>query len=74
MMPSALTSENRFDSSPEIEENQIDMMNPSLLPEFSSLKKVHILGVGGTLMGAFAAFLKRRGIHVTGSDLQLYPP
>ena len=25
-------------------------------------------------MGAFAAFLKRRGIHVTGSDLQLYPP
>lgn len=49
-------------------------MNVSPLPEFSSLKKVHILGVGGTLMGAFAAFLKRRGIHVTGSDLQLYPP
>ena len=49
-------------------------MNASSLPEFSSLKKVHILGVGGTLMGAFAAFLKRRGIHVTGSDLQLYPP
>jgi UDP-N-acetylmuramate: L-alanyl-gamma-D-glutamyl-meso-diaminopimelate ligase len=40
----------------------------------SSFKHVHILGVGGTLMGAFAAFLKRSGIRVTGSDLTIYPP
>ncbi len=39
-----------------------------------SLRKVHIIGVGGTLMGAFAAFLKRRGITVTGSDQNIYPP
>lgn len=43
-------------------------------PEFGSLKKVHVIGVGGTLMGAFAAFLKRQGIEVTGSDLNVYPP
>jgi UDP-N-acetylmuramate: L-alanyl-gamma-D-glutamyl-meso-diaminopimelate ligase len=37
------------------------------------LKKVHIIGVCGTLMGAFAAFRKRRGIEVTGSDQNVYP-
>lgn len=44
------------------------------LPSFSSLKTVHIVGVCGTLMGSFAAFLKRRGIRVTGSDQNVYPP
>src|SRR3954447_14552995 len=44
------------------------------LTKLSSLKKVHIVGVCGTLMGAFAAFLKRRGIEVTGSDQNVYPP
>jgi UDP-N-acetylmuramate: L-alanyl-gamma-D-glutamyl-meso-diaminopimelate ligase len=44
------------------------------LPSLDSLKVVHIIGVCGTLMGAFAAFLKRRGIHVTGSDQNVYPP
>lgn len=38
------------------------------------LKKVHIIGACGTLMGAFACFLKRRGIGVTGSDENVYPP
>ena len=37
-------------------------------------KHVHVIGVGGTLMGAFAAFLKRSGIRVTGSDMAVYPP
>src|ERR1019366_2135665 len=44
------------------------------LPSFEALKHVHIIGVCGTLMGAFAAFLKRRGIEVTGSDQNVYPP
>lgn len=39
-----------------------------------SLRHVHIIGVCGTLMGAFASFLKRRGIEVTGSDQNVYPP
>jgi len=42
--------------------------------QFSALKIVHIIGVGGTLMGSFAAFLKRKGIRVTGSDQNVYPP
>ncbi|MBI2712657.1 MAG: UDP-N-acetylmuramate dehydrogenase [Bdellovibrio sp.] len=44
------------------------------LPDFESLKTVHIVGVCGTLMGSFAAFLRRRGIRVTGSDQNVYPP
>jgi len=42
--------------------------------KFSDLKKVHIVGVCGTLMGAFACFLKRSQISVSGSDQNIYPP
>lgn len=51
-------------------------MKPTLrpLPSLKSLKHVHVIGVGGTLMGAFAAFLRRRDITVTGSDQNVYPP
>ncbi len=37
-------------------------------------RHVHILGVCGTLMGAFASYLKRTGVRVTGSDQNVYPP
>jgi UDP-N-acetylmuramate: L-alanyl-gamma-D-glutamyl-meso-diaminopimelate ligase len=43
-------------------------------PGLSKFKHVHIIGVCGTLMGSFAAFLKRSGIRVTGSDQNVYPP
>ncbi|MBI3543843.1 MAG: hypothetical protein HY075_11275 [Deltaproteobacteria bacterium] len=43
------------------------------LKDFSG-KRVHILGVAGTLMGAFASFLKAHGVEVTGSDQNIYPP
>lgn len=43
-------------------------------PKFSELKSVHIVGACGTLMGAFAAFLRRAGVTVTGSDQNVYPP
>ena len=39
-----------------------------------SFKHVHILGVCGTLMGAFASYLKRTGVRVTGTDQNVYPP
>ncbi len=45
-----------------------------VFPELRSLKRVHIIGVCGTLMGAFAAYLRRRGVEVTGSDQNVYPP
>jgi UDP-N-acetylmuramate: L-alanyl-gamma-D-glutamyl-meso-diaminopimelate ligase len=49
-------------------------MTKKPLPEFDQIKRVHIIGACGTLMGAFAAHLKRRGIAVTGSDQNVYPP
>lgn len=48
-------------------------LSQSALKEFSG-KRIHILGVAGTLMGAFASFLKKNGIEVTGSDQNIYPP
>jgi UDP-N-acetylmuramate: L-alanyl-gamma-D-glutamyl-meso-diaminopimelate ligase len=39
-----------------------------------SVKRVHLVGVGGTGMGAFAGMLKAAGYTVTGSDENVYPP
>lgn len=58
-------------------DNQIydgEMKSNGPLPPLEQLKHVHIIGVCGTLMGAFAASLKRAGIRVTGSDQNVYPP
>lgn len=49
-------------------------MSSQPVQSFSDLKSVHIVGVCGTLMGAFASFLKRKGIEVSGSDQNIYPP
>jgi UDP-N-acetylmuramate: L-alanyl-gamma-D-glutamyl-meso-diaminopimelate ligase len=37
-------------------------------------KRVHLVGVAGTGMGAFAGMLKAAGYRVTGSDENVYPP
>ena len=50
------------------------MAQKTPLPRLEDIKKVHIIGVCGTLMGAFAAYLKRSGIDVSGSDQNVYPP
>jgi len=39
-----------------------------------SAQRVHLVGVGGTGMGAFAGMLKAAGYLVTGSDENVYPP
>lgn len=39
-----------------------------------SVERIHLVGVGGTGMGAFAGMLKRAGYSVTGSDENVYPP
>src|SRR5512145_2583649 len=39
-----------------------------------SVKRVHLVGVAGTGMGAFAGMLKAAGYKVTGSDENVYPP
>ncbi|MEO8036497.1 MAG: Mur ligase domain-containing protein, partial [Acidobacteriota bacterium] len=37
-------------------------------------RRIHLVGVGGTGMGAFAGMLKGAGYVVTGSDENVYPP
>jgi len=37
-------------------------------------QKVHFIGICGTAMGAVAAALVERGVEVTGSDANFYPP
>jgi UDP-N-acetylmuramate: L-alanyl-gamma-D-glutamyl-meso-diaminopimelate ligase len=40
----------------------------------SKVKRIHLLGVCGSGMGAFAGMLAERGFTVTGSDQNVYPP
>ncbi|MCW9029567.1 MAG: Mur ligase domain-containing protein, partial [Kangiella sp.] len=35
---------------------------------------IHILGICGTFMGGIALLAKQRGISVSGSDQNVYPP
>jgi UDP-N-acetylmuramate: L-alanyl-gamma-D-glutamyl-meso-diaminopimelate ligase len=39
-----------------------------------SIRRIHLVGVGGTGMGSFAGMLKSAGYAVTGSDESVYPP
>jgi UDP-N-acetylmuramate: L-alanyl-gamma-D-glutamyl-meso-diaminopimelate ligase len=39
-----------------------------------TIKRIHLVGVAGTGMGAFAGMLKAAGYAVTGSDENVYPP
>jgi UDP-N-acetylmuramate: L-alanyl-gamma-D-glutamyl-meso-diaminopimelate ligase len=40
----------------------------------ASIRRIHLVGVGGTGMGAFAGMLQAAGYTVTGSDENVYPP
>lgn len=40
----------------------------------ADIKKVHLMGIGGTAMAAMAAMLQEKGFLVSGSDQALYPP
>jgi UDP-N-acetylmuramate: L-alanyl-gamma-D-glutamyl-meso-diaminopimelate ligase len=53
-----------------------DENNGNVLHEVDpgAVKRVHLVGVGGTGMGAFAGMLKSAGYTVTGSDENVYPP
>ncbi len=44
----------------------------NVIPE--NVKKIHLIAVCGTAMGALAAMLKDMGYQVSGSDLKVYPP
>lgn len=40
----------------------------------TEVRKVHLMGIGGTAMAALAAMLQEKGLQVSGSDQALYPP
>jgi len=41
---------------------------------FSRIQSVHFIGIGGTAMASVAAALREKGVKVTGSDQNIYPP
>jgi len=49
-------------------------LDPALNRLPPRLASVHLIGICGTAMGALAGMLKKRGLSVTGSDANVYPP
>lgn len=45
---------------------------PDIVP--GTVRRIHLVGVAGTGMGAFAGMLQAAGFVVTGSDENVYPP
>lgn len=43
-------------------------------PMFSRIQSVHFVGICGTAMASAAAALQEKGVKVTGSDQNVYPP
>ena len=43
-------------------------------PMFSQIRSAHFVGICGTAMASAAAALKEKGVRVTGSDQNVYPP
>lgn len=41
---------------------------------FAPVHSIHFVGIGGTAMAAVAAALKDKGVRVSGSDQNIYPP
>ena len=41
---------------------------------FSAIRSVHFVGICGTAMASAAAALQEKGVRVTGSDQNVYPP
>jgi UDP-N-acetylmuramate: L-alanyl-gamma-D-glutamyl-meso-diaminopimelate ligase len=39
-----------------------------------AVEHIHMLGIAGSAMAPVAGMLKERGFHVTGSDVNVYPP
>ena len=44
------------------------------LDEIPDVKRVYLIGIGGTAMASLAGMLQQRGYEVAGSDEHVYPP
>ena len=42
--------------------------------DYASVKKVHLIGIGGSAMGNFAGMLQAKGLEVRGSDVTVFDP
>jgi UDP-N-acetylmuramate: L-alanyl-gamma-D-glutamyl-meso-diaminopimelate ligase len=42
--------------------------------DWTTVKKVHLVGIGGSAMGNFAGMLQARGLDVRGSDVTVFDP
>ena len=42
--------------------------------ELRNVKRVYLIGIGGTAMASLAGMLQERGYEVAGSDEHVYPP
>ncbi len=49
-------------------------LDPSLNYLPAHVKRIHLMGICGTGVGALAGMLQAQGFSVTGSDQQVYPP
>lgn len=47
---------------------------PHVIPQPESIRTVHLMGIGGTAMAAFAGLLRDAGFDISGSDTGVYPP
>jgi len=54
----------------------VDNENGTVLDDIApgAVRRIHLVGVAGTGMGAFAGMLQAAGYTVTGSDENVYPP
>ena len=49
-------------------------LDPALNRPPADVKRVHLMGIGGTGMAALAGMLQESGFKVSGSDQRVYPP
>ncbi len=42
--------------------------------DYAAVKRVHLMGIGGSAMGNFAGMLQARGLEVRGSDAGIFDP
>ena len=55
-------------------ETDAEMRRPPAPVDWASVRKVHVMGICGSAMGAFAGMLEALGLEVRGSDTGAYPP
>jgi len=56
------------------DETEADMRRAPAPVDWAGVRRVHVMGICGSAMGAFAGMLRALGLEVRGSDTGAYPP